>query len=320
MSAKILVADDSATIQKVVKITLSDEPFEVIEALSEIELFAALKSDTIDLVLLDFNLSEEKTGYQLAEEITKQYNSTPVMAMLGTFDSIDDNQLKINGVQDKIVKPFDSQRFVEKCHALIEFSEQPEVEEEIDLLESEEEVESSIDEEEAEQWVMERPHEELESEEESVPVEEILGEQISDENNELDEAVENWKGDVPGVIGTDEVGRKVKPPVIQEDELELESDDSVDLDSTSTYRLEDIDEQFAQKTPADDDLEYPETIEMYKPGPVTSEETESPVEPISPLISLEELTPEDDDDDDLTDQPINIEPNLELEREVQKEV
>ena len=57
MTAKILVADDSVTIQKVVKITLANDPYELEECTSEEDLFVKIKENSYDLILLDFNLS-----------------------------------------------------------------------------------------------------------------------------------------------------------------------------------------------------------------------------------------------------------------------
>ena len=108
MTSKIIVADDSTTIQKVVRITLASEPVEIIECLVDENLMEISKSNDFDLLLLDFNLSESKSGYQLARELREAGVNAPIMAMLGTFDSIDESELASCGIDDRIIKPFES--------------------------------------------------------------------------------------------------------------------------------------------------------------------------------------------------------------------
>lgn len=123
MSAKILVADDSLTIQKVVGITLAESGYELDQCKSESELYEKVKNNHYDLILLDFNLSESKSGYELSKDILKASPDVSILVMLGTFDTVDDSQLEEVGVKDKIVKPFESVKFIQKCTELIENSE-----------------------------------------------------------------------------------------------------------------------------------------------------------------------------------------------------
>ncbi|EPZ51890.1 response regulator receiver domain protein [Bacteriovorax sp. BAL6_X] len=116
MSKKVLVADDSQTIQKVINITFANQDFEIVSALDESELFS--KSDDFDLILLDFGLSDD--GYKLGEETRKKFPTTPVLAMLGTFDIVDENKLRASGYSDKVVKPFETEKFISLCNELIE--------------------------------------------------------------------------------------------------------------------------------------------------------------------------------------------------------
>ncbi|MFN8369953.1 MAG: response regulator [Bacteriovoracaceae bacterium] len=118
--SKILVADDSLTIQKVIKITLSDQDYEVLESLTEKQLMETLKSQSIDIVLLDFALSEVISGYDLARNIKKASPDCDILMMYGAFDNIDDKQLKEIGVEKKIVKPFESGKFTKLINEILE--------------------------------------------------------------------------------------------------------------------------------------------------------------------------------------------------------
>ena len=120
MTSRVLIADDSLTIQKVIGITLANSGYELVECVNEDELFKKIESDHFDLILLDFNLSDTKSGYELSKKINSIMPSAAIIVMLGTFDSIDESQFAASGIADKIVKPFESSKFIKKCHDLLE--------------------------------------------------------------------------------------------------------------------------------------------------------------------------------------------------------
>lgn len=120
MSSKILVADDSLTIQKVIGITLANSGYELTECTKEEDLLSKVKSNQYDLVLLDFNLSEQKSGYDLSLEIKKALPKAGLIIMLGTFDTVDESKFADYGINDKIIKPFESAKFIKKCKDVLE--------------------------------------------------------------------------------------------------------------------------------------------------------------------------------------------------------
>lgn len=120
MTSKVLIADDSLTIQKVIGITLANSGYELVECLNEAELFRKIQSNHFDLILLDFNLSDSRSGYELAKQINNIMPGAAIIVMLGTFDTIDEGQFDACGISDKIVKPFESTKFIKKCRELLE--------------------------------------------------------------------------------------------------------------------------------------------------------------------------------------------------------
>lgn len=120
MTPKVLVADDSLTIQKVIGITLANSGYELIECLNEDDLFRKIQSNQFDLVLLDFNLSDSRSGYELSKQINNIQPSAGIIVMLGTFDTIDESQFANCGILDKIVKPFESSKFIKKCRDILD--------------------------------------------------------------------------------------------------------------------------------------------------------------------------------------------------------
>lgn len=120
MTSRVLVADDSLTIQKVIGITLANSGYELVECVNEEELFRKIESNHFDLILLDFNLSDSRSGYELSKQINNIMPGAAIIVMLGTFDSIDEGQFASCGISDKIVKPFESSKFIKKCRDLLE--------------------------------------------------------------------------------------------------------------------------------------------------------------------------------------------------------
>lgn len=120
MTSKVLIADDSLTIQKVIGITLANSGYELVECLNEAELFRKIQSNHFDLILLDFNLSDSRSGYELSKQINNIMPGAAIIVMLGTFDTIDEGQFEACGIADKIVKPFESTKFIKKCRELLE--------------------------------------------------------------------------------------------------------------------------------------------------------------------------------------------------------
>jgi DNA-binding response OmpR family regulator len=120
MNHKVLLADDSLTIQKVIKITLANQPYAITDCSTDEELFRKVSELKPALVLLDFNLSEKFTGYELTTKIKSAHPACKVLLLLGTFDSVDDAAMEKCGASDKIVKPFDSNKFIAICKQLID--------------------------------------------------------------------------------------------------------------------------------------------------------------------------------------------------------
>lgn len=314
MAYNVLVADDSLTIQKVVSITLSNGDFKLIESLNESDLLAKASSQNFDLILIDFNLSEGKSGYDLCKEVNKLAPQTPILAMLGTFDSVDDNNLRDAGVTDKIVKPFESEKFIAKCISLVDSNSKVEMKEEPEStwpeVESEESSDSDFSEEEdlGSEWVVEgRSSDEFEAEEASDDFQ-LEVESESEREHKLEKELEGWGVRVPGVIGAPEASYSsgVKPPVIAVEEV---SRPDVKL-SVVENEFETEEEEFV--VPEEDDLEYPD-MEMDSS------------EPKSKLIPLEELQDDTSDesntfDSDVTDPAVNLDALNELQKEIDEEL
>ncbi|MCO4792889.1 MAG: response regulator [Bacteriovoracaceae bacterium] len=248
MTAKILVADDSLTIQKVVGITLAETGYELEQCKNETDLFDKISVRKYDLILLDFNLSESKSGYDLAKEILNISPGVNILVMLGTFDSVDENQLEQIGVNDKIVKPFESAKFVQKCTDIIDssFDEDDEKEESVtdeaeevsDVIEDEEEQTEEISLSDEETEIIVEPEPEMESD--SVMEEEVLEEDIGEKTEEIQLHTENDDFNESEDLGPED------EEVTEEVDLQGTSDNS-GLEEGADYFKQEADEELTSE-------------------------------------------------------------------------
>jgi CheY-like chemotaxis protein len=104
----VLVADDSETIQKVVRIALARQPVKVEVAASWNEAQGRLGRQ-VAVVLLDANLPGVQGDRAKLREALSRAGLVPVVVMQGSHDrSLTDSDLAEAGIKHSIQKPFDS--------------------------------------------------------------------------------------------------------------------------------------------------------------------------------------------------------------------
>lgn len=296
MAEKILVADDSLTIQKVVAITLANEPWVLVEATDDSELLGKLRGGDFRLVLLDFNLSETKSGYDLAREIKKLSPQTAVMAMLGTFDTVEDSKLSDAGIDGKIVKPFDSQKFIQKCREMIEegASNHLSAEEEasLDFSSSNEEVD------ETDGWVMDAPkgNDDFDTwEEDTSPGIEIQAQTLGP-SDALSSELEGWGVNVPDPIGVKAKEPIEIPPVIasKQGAQGYHAELVEDISESNEIQFQVTQDGDDTVYPDGNDLDYPDFSSSSDDADEVDEKIEA--RPSTNLISLDALSDSDDDE------------------------
>ncbi|MEN3331422.1 MAG: hypothetical protein V7641_787 [Blastocatellia bacterium] len=126
MANRILLADDSITIQKVVNLTFADEGIEVV-AVSNGDMAERRLADVRpDLVLADIFMPG-KNGYELCEAIKEspQYHHIPVVLLVGAFEPFDQAEARRVKADAHLTKPFESRTLVDTVRKLISASSQP---------------------------------------------------------------------------------------------------------------------------------------------------------------------------------------------------
>lgn len=122
---KLLLADDSVTIQKVVSLTFADEGIEVISTGDGDSAMSKVSELKPDLVMADVNMPG-LNGYQICEKIRndQSISRTPVILLVGSFEPFDENEARRVGADDFMTKPFQSIRqLVNKVTVLINSGE-----------------------------------------------------------------------------------------------------------------------------------------------------------------------------------------------------
>jgi CheY-like chemotaxis protein len=108
---KLLLADDSIAIQKVVDLTFTDEGMEVTTVGSGQDALDKLNYIKPDVVLADVYMPGID-GYELCKYIKKseRFHDIPVILLIGSFEPFNEADAKNAGADDIVTKPFQSIR------------------------------------------------------------------------------------------------------------------------------------------------------------------------------------------------------------------
>jgi CheY-like chemotaxis protein len=118
---KLLLADDSATIQKVIDLTFADEGVRVVAVGNGQEAIDKLLEVEPDIVLADVFMPSPN-GYEVCEYVktNEKLKHIPVMLLVGSFEPFDEAEARRVGADDILTKPFQSiRRLIDRVGALV---------------------------------------------------------------------------------------------------------------------------------------------------------------------------------------------------------
>jgi CheY-like chemotaxis protein len=120
MGKKILLADDSITIQKVIELTFSDEDFDVVTVGNGRLALEKVQEVRPDIVLCDI-IMPEKDGYEVCEFIKRNpaLSHVPVLLLTGAFEPFDQERAARVGCDGFLAKPFEPQTLIAKVKDLL---------------------------------------------------------------------------------------------------------------------------------------------------------------------------------------------------------
>jgi CheY-like chemotaxis protein len=122
MSRRILLADDSVTIQKVIELTFMDEDYEVRAVSNGDEAIQALAEVDPDVVIADVHMPGAN-GYEVCRRSKARRPDVPVLLLVGTFEPFDEAQSRAVGANSFLKKPFDSQELLQRVGDLMASSQ-----------------------------------------------------------------------------------------------------------------------------------------------------------------------------------------------------
>jgi CheY-like chemotaxis protein len=120
MSKKLLLADDSVTIQRVIELTFADEDVAVTAVGDGRQAIDRLRAERPDIVLADVGMPE-RDGYEVASFIKNdpQLAHIPVILLTGAFEPLDEERARSVGCDGVLVKPFEPQMVINRVKELL---------------------------------------------------------------------------------------------------------------------------------------------------------------------------------------------------------
>ena len=120
MPAKLLLADDSVTIQRVIELTFADEDVQVVAVGDGRQAIERIRTERPDIVLADVGMPE-RDGYEVSAFVKgdPELAKIPVLLLTGAFEPVDEARARAVGCDGVLVKPFEPQMVISRVRDLL---------------------------------------------------------------------------------------------------------------------------------------------------------------------------------------------------------
>lgn len=120
MPHHLLIADDSVTIQRVIKLTFADEDIDVVAVGDGSQALAAIDKSPPDIVLVDVEMPG-CSGYDVARHVrsSPRLSHIPVVLLTGAFEPVDEARASAVGCDGVLAKPFEPQAVLARVRDLL---------------------------------------------------------------------------------------------------------------------------------------------------------------------------------------------------------
>ncbi len=120
MAYKLLLADDSVTIQRVIELTFADEDFQVVAVGDGRQAIERIAADRPDIVLADVGMPE-RDGFEVAAYVKQNPDlcHIPVLLLTGAFEPVDETRVRAVGCDGVLAKPFEPQMLIARVKELL---------------------------------------------------------------------------------------------------------------------------------------------------------------------------------------------------------
>lgn len=120
MPYKLLLADDSVTIQRVIELTFADEDVKVTAVGDGQSAIDRIEADPPDIVLADVGMPG-RDGYEVASFVkdNPQFSHIPVLLLTGAFEPVDESRARAVRCNGVLAKPFEPQLLIGRVKELL---------------------------------------------------------------------------------------------------------------------------------------------------------------------------------------------------------
>ncbi len=286
MAQKLLIADDSSTIQKVFERAFPSSEFKLFFATNGEEALQKAREVKPDLIIADINMPE-KNGLEVCEEVKKdpELRDIPVLLLVGVLDEFDEKDGERVGAAGYMIKPFEATAAVRKVKEVLAQGpvpfEEREVEEPLPAKEEEEIIELTEVVEEAKEekvevppeekeFVLESPLKDLEKELEATLEEkkEVAEEKKEEEPLKLDISLEELGEEIRAEAPSEEAAPEVK----KEEKLEaILGESAEELERIEAPQEKPPEEEFVKAFEREFAAPEMETTPTFTPSEVSEE-------------------------------------------------
>jgi CheY-like chemotaxis protein len=120
MPHRLLLADDSVTVQRVIELTFAEEGIHVVSVSDGHAAIAKLTAERFDIVLADVAMPG-RDGFEVAAFVRArpELSDVPVVLLSGAFDPVDQVRVAEAGAAAVLVKPFEPQMVIATVRELL---------------------------------------------------------------------------------------------------------------------------------------------------------------------------------------------------------
>ena len=120
MPHKLLLADDSVTIRRVIELTFADEDITVTTVGDGQEAVERIEADPPDIILADLGMPK-RDGYEVAAFVKSRpkLSHIPVLLLTGAFEPVDQARAIAAGCDGVLAKPFEPQIVINRVKELL---------------------------------------------------------------------------------------------------------------------------------------------------------------------------------------------------------
>jgi len=120
MPPRLLLADDSVTVQRVIELTFADEDIAVVSVGSGDDAIARLEREPFDIVLADVGMPG-RDGFEVARFVRERPATAhvPVILLTGAYEQVDAARVAASGASAVLPKPFEPQAVIQKVRELL---------------------------------------------------------------------------------------------------------------------------------------------------------------------------------------------------------